>query len=89
MPSIEHQAKLTEAVFAELRRAESLHPAWPDDPFRGLAIVGEEFGEAQQAALDASYGRGTWQQYRTELIQLAAMSLRLLWNMSDEKEEAP
>lgn len=72
-------------VFDELRRAEATFPGWPDNAFEGLAIVGEELGEAQKAALDATYGRGSWKSYHKELIHLAAMSLRILFNVEEVK----
>lgn len=73
-------------VFDELRRAEAEFPIWPDNVFEALAIVGEELGEASQAALDATHKRGSWRSYRKELIHLAAMSLRILLNYKGVKE---
>ncbi len=75
-------------VFDELRRAEAKHPGWPSDPFVALAIVGEEFGEAQQAALDYAYHGGARAAYYGELVQLAAMALRILFNTSKEPTDA-
>lgn len=70
-------------VFIELQRAEKLHPQWPKNVFEQLAIVGEEYGEAQQAALDMNYKGAPIARYREELVQLAAMSLRILFNCGD------
>jgi hypothetical protein len=68
-------------VFAELLRAEELHPGWPDNLFEQIAIIGEELGELQQAALQAKYEGKPADHIRTEAIQLAAMSLRFLFNL--------
>lgn len=68
-------------ILAELERAESIFPTFPDDVVYQAAIVGEESGEALQAALNMRPDdphRGTRQQYRTELIQTAAMAIRAL-----------
>jgi hypothetical protein len=41
-----------------------------------MLILGEEVGEAQKAALEASWGGGsTWGDYRAELVQVAAVAL--------------
>ena len=56
-------------VFAELRRAEAKFPGWPDNIFEQLSIIGEEFGELQQAALQAKYEDGDPSRIREEGIQ--------------------
>lgn len=43
------------AATEEVARAENKHPKWPVDIFGALAIVGEEVGELNQAALKATY----------------------------------
>ena len=40
-----------------------------------LAILGEEVGEANKAVLEAKYGTGILIDYRTEMIQVAAVAL--------------
>ena len=65
-------------VFDELRRAEEKHPGWPENIFEQLAIVGEEFGEVQQAALQAKWEQGKPERIYEEAVQMAAMSLRFL-----------
>jgi hypothetical protein len=71
------------AVFDELRRAEELHPGWPENVFEQMAIIGEEFGEMQQAAIDFKYHRGRQRRLYEEAVQVAAMSLRFLFNYKD------
>ncbi len=49
---------------------------WGDEihhPFKMLAILGEEKGEADKAALD-----GNWANYEEELIQVAAVAIRAI-----------
>lgn len=66
-----------------LRQAEEQHPGWPDDIFEGLAIVGEEYGELQQAVLDKKYKNGDYAHVEKEAIHTAAMALRFLINLDD------
>lgn len=44
-------------------------------PFAWLSILGEEMGEACQAANEANWQTGNWANYRAELIQVAATAL--------------
>ncbi len=64
---------------AEVSRAMAKFPTWPTDPLHALSVVGEEFGELQQAVLQHIYEpkKGvTTEDIRTEAMQLAAMALR-------------
>jgi len=74
--------KIIEDVFDELKRAENIHPGWPENIFEALAIVGEEFGELQQAVLQNKYEGGIESHIYEEAIQLSAMSLRFLFNLN-------
>ena len=40
-----------------------------------LAIIGEELGEANKAAAESHWRGETWANYRTELIQVAAVAI--------------
>ncbi len=71
-------------VFDELKRAEKQHPGWPDNPFEQLAIIGEEFGELQQAVLQAKWEKGSEERIKEEAVQLTAMSLRFLLNLTSD-----
>ena len=77
--------KVIEDIFEELRRAEELHPGFPDDIFIQLAIIGEEYGEAQDAALDHAYHGGKWVNIRKELIHTAATTLRTLLAIKEQR----
>jgi NTP pyrophosphatase (non-canonical NTP hydrolase) len=71
--------QVIEKVFEELRKAEEKFPGWPDDPVHGAAIVAEEAGELQKAALDFYYGRHlSADEMKKEAAQTAAMGIRFL-----------
>jgi len=63
-------------VIEELDRATKLHPIWPDDLLRQVAIVCEESGEAIRAVLNNNK-----EETKMELIQTAAMALRALMHL--------
>jgi hypothetical protein len=81
-------------IDAALKHAEKKHSKWPDDLARQVLIVGEEFGEVQQAALDfIQFFESDWSidfapdmvHYRelaekidNEMVQVAAMAIRFL-----------
>ena len=73
--------KATRLILIELLRAESLHPIWPTDTLRQVAIMAGEAGEALQASLHYAEGRGSLQAIKDELVQTGAMSLRALINL--------
>jgi NTP pyrophosphatase (non-canonical NTP hydrolase) len=64
-------------VDKELIRAKKLHPAYPDNIFEKLAIITEESGEVAKAVLKYKYENGDFQNIKTELIQTAAMCIRM------------
>ena len=65
----------------ELERAEKKHPEFPKDMFQQLAIMQEEAGEVTKAVLHYHYENGTLEHVREELIQTAAMCMRMLQNL--------
>ncbi len=69
-------------IQAELKRAEEQHPTWPTDAFEQLAIIGEEFGELQQAVLQYKHEGGSFESIQHEGIQVAAMVQRFLMGIS-------
>ena len=72
---------ILDEVLGELERAESIFPSWPTDPIHAVAIIGEEFCELIQEALQCTYqGR---EMVRREAVQVAAMSLRFLKNFEN------
>ena len=72
-------------IFSELRRAEEIHPGWPEDVVHAVAIMVEEAGEAMQAALDVHYRNRCIDDLRIELAQTGAMAIRALIHLEDDK----
>ena len=62
-----------ERVRQESKWGEQNHHAFPY-----LAILGEEVGEANQAAVKATFEDGKWSDYRKELIQVAAVAVAMV-----------
>lgn len=73
--------EIAEVIFAELRRAEEKHPAFPTDVIHQVAIMQEEAGEATRASLQLVYENGSLYNLQAELIQTAAMCIRVLKHM--------
>lgn len=71
----------TQLILKELAKAEEKHPNWPADVLHQIAIVNEESGEATRAALQLTYEGGDLAALKTELVQTAAMCIRMLKNL--------
>lgn len=71
-------------IDAELKRAEKLHPNYPTDMFRQLAIMQEESGEVAKSVIDYHYSKDTIEHIKEELIQTAAMCMRMFLNLPIE-----
>ena len=70
-----------DAVYQELKAAEAKHPVFPADIIRATAIMAEEAGEAiREANRIADDGDGSVEEWKTELLQTAAMCFRILKN---------
>jgi len=69
----------------ELERAEKNHPNFPKDMFQQLAIMQEEAGEVTKAVLHYHYEGGTLEDVREELVQTAAMCVRMLGALANER----
>jgi hypothetical protein len=63
------------AVSEELRRADAQHSD-AADLYEMLAVLGEEFGELQQAALQFDYEGGRRDHILKECIQVGAMACK-------------
>ena len=70
-------------VLDELTRAEKKHPEWPEDMFRQVAIMNEEAGEVTKAVLHLHYENGSIEKVKEELVQTAAMCMRILKNLPE------
>ena len=44
----------------------------------GLILLGKKLGKASQAALQARFGGMTWDDYRAELVQTAAVAMAMI-----------
>ena len=62
----------------ELISAERKHPNYPTDMFKQIAIMNEEAGEATKAVLHYHFEHGSLDDVKNELIQTAAMCVRML-----------
>ena len=74
-------------IFAEVERAEKLHPDWPTNPIHQAAIVTEEAGELLQASLNHNERRGSKKAMITEAIHTAASVIRFLKNINEESTD--
>lgn len=72
-------------VERELTSATNKFPTWPVDPLHALAVLGEEYGELDQAVLQLVYEpqKSSLGHIREEAIQTAAMALRFLMSIED------
>ena len=72
-----NQAEIIEEVIAELNRARTKFPTWPDDPIHAAGVLLEESGELMKAVLEACYQKEPDGHYlqlievRNEAIQTA------------------
>ena len=76
--------KVIASVFAEVERAEIIHPAWPRDPVKAAALCAEECGELVRACNDYDESRGSKKPMVTEAIHTAATAIRFLKNINEE-----
>ena len=74
------KSEIFESIEEELQRAKKKHPNWPDNIFKQIAIVQEEAGEAVRACLHLEDKHGGEFDIHNELIQTAAMCVRMLMN---------
>ena len=66
------------SIESELIRAKEIHPNYPVDRFLQFTIMQEEAGEVAKAVNDFHFGKGSLEDVKTELIQTAAMCVRML-----------
>lgn len=74
--------KVTMRVLTEVRLERGKQDSkWGEQnhhPFTYLAVLGEEVGEANQAAVQSVYGGKNWSDYRTELVHVAAVAVAMI-----------
>lgn len=80
MEKMENMENIINEIKEELSRATAKYPLWPTDPLHALAVLGEEYGELNQAVLQMVYEphKSSKEHIREEAIQTAAMAIRFL-----------
>ena len=66
------------AIETELNKAIKKHPDYPVDMYKQYAIIAEEAGEIVKAVLHYYDEGGSIEDIKNELIQTAAMCVRML-----------
>jgi NTP pyrophosphatase (non-canonical NTP hydrolase) len=74
----ENTTNILAEVYNERERQDAKWGEQNHHPFLYLAVLGEEVGEANQAALQATFGGKTWADYRQELIETAAVAVAMV-----------
>ena len=70
--------KVMQLIMDELRRAEKLHPYWPEHIVEQGAIIAEESGEVVKAINDFYWHKAaTKAEIAKEVIQTAAMCIKI------------
>ena len=75
---------ISSEIATELEKAKKKHPNWPTDIFQQLAIMQEEAGEVSKAVLDYHFEKKSIADVREELLQTAAMCVRMFENLPIE-----
>lgn len=65
-------------ISAELENARRLHPTWPANQVKRVAIVAGEAGEALKEAIKLDEGKGSESKIAEEMAQVAATAIRWL-----------
>lgn len=74
-------------VEAEAHRGDRLHGEMTPDIFRAMSILGEEQGESCEAALEVRRGNAPVKHAVEELVQVMAVSARIVKNLIDGRVE--
>ncbi len=69
-------------ILTEVEKAEAKHPNWPADLVYMDQIINEEKGEVTRAVLIHCLEAGPIDEVKKELVQTAAMCVRMLKNIS-------
>lgn len=70
-------------IILDFEKAEIKHPEWPNDIIHMVAIMQEESGESIRAAIQLEYEGGELLALKKELVQTAAMCIRVLKNLPE------
>lgn len=81
--------KILNEITEERKRQDTLWGAQNHHPMAWLAILGEEVGEVNKAALEEYFkypeAEGDWAEYRKELIQVAAVAVAMVESFDRNK----
>lgn len=72
------QDQIIYEILQERKRQDAKFGVQTHAPADWLTILGEEVGEVNKAAYEAKFHHGSIVEYRTELIQVAAVALNAL-----------
>lgn len=75
-----NKQEVLDSINVELEKAILKHPDFPENIFEQIAIIQEESGEAVRACLHYKHESGNIHNISKELIQTAAMCIRMLLN---------
>lgn len=67
-----------EEIAKERNRQDEKWGEQNHSPADYLTILGEEVGEANKAALEAKFAGEPWEDYRKELVQVAAVAVAMI-----------
>lgn len=76
--STEDRLSKWEIVDKELNRAKKIHSEYPQNMYVQLAILQEEVGEVTKAVLDFHDNKDSLVHIQEELVQTAAMCMRMI-----------
>lgn len=77
--------EIFDKIEKEYERALELHPNWPEDEIHAVSIMIEEAGESLRAANRFIMEDGDYNRIAEEVVQTAAMCLRILTNLYEIK----
>jgi NTP pyrophosphatase (non-canonical NTP hydrolase) len=78
MPKSSLQTKIFDEIVAERDRQNAKWGEQNHDPFTYMTVLTEEVGEAAEAALHMKFGGPEAENYRTELVQIAAVAVEMI-----------
>lgn len=78
-----------EEIAKERNRQDEKWGEQNHSPADYLTILGEEVGEANKAALEAKFAGKPWDDYRKELVQVAAVAVAMIECFDRNKNNQP
>ena len=75
MKDKQRQEEIFNKVFEERKNQDAKWGEQNHEPYKWMAILGEEVGESNKAVLENDFGNGSLDDYRKEMIQVAAVAI--------------